>query len=585
MSERGRIAESQVKSVEDEHSMELKGDALSVLVSESEANDQDAKVAMIKLQHQSAQLKIAQSKEDNRRLELEVKKLEMEFQLKLQTGASAPGLPPLNVSHLSSSVPTVLIGGKRVAMEDFSATGDRSDKRHSYVKVKKEHGTADETFGSWNEANPDSSSGSEDSDDKKSSSTWTKVSRKTNTVVTNGEQSDWERAKFHYRSPIQSLKLEKWIAKVEKRFVNGTNWELHEYESKRKPYAKRDQELYNILIDSCADKTGKSKVKESTMSLAARNGAKSGSIPFGHGALFFLYLDNMFENVKRNDPNYRAGACEDFRNATMSKKQTPLEWKEELQALQNECGGDIQESELVQRYVTKMTPAYDTIIDQCASKDPDVVWSFEDAFKKANLYWTLRVRDSHKSEKRNESSKERHQRKKNEKKQKHQKRGNKEAVSEMFSAAITSTTFCNWCGKPGHVQADCTVEQVEKYCTNCKKSNHWIHQCFDLLKKKKKGGKGKGKGKKGKDGKRKPYQEKHYGIEDAPAPAPAPAPAAAESDSDDSYEEGGWQMNGMSFELDEVPDLIEESSDENPGSDSDESSSTESFFGVPPTLR
>ena len=44
-------------------------------------------------------------------------------------------------------------------------------------------------------------------------------------------------------------------------------------------------------------------------------------------------------------------------------------------------------------------------------------------------------------------------------------------------------------------------------------------------------------------------------------------------------------MNGMSFELDEVPDLIEESSDENSGSDSDESSSTESFFGVPPTLR
>jgi len=106
MSERGRIVESQVKSVEDEHSMELKGDALSVLVSESEANDQDAKVATIKLQHQSAQLKIAQSKEDNRRLELEVKKLEMEFQLKLQTGASAPGLPPLNVSHQSSSVPT-----------------------------------------------------------------------------------------------------------------------------------------------------------------------------------------------------------------------------------------------------------------------------------------------------------------------------------------------------------------------------------------------------------------------------------------------------------------------------------------------
>jgi len=351
--------------------------------------------------------------------------------------------------------------------------------------------------------------------------------------------------------------------------VNGSSWNFEVYESKRKRYAKRDQELYNILIDSCADKTGKTKVKESTMSLAARNGAKSGGIPFGHGCLFFLYLDNMFENVKRNDPNYRAGACEDFRSATMSKKQSPLEWKEELQALQNECGGDIVESELVQRYVTKLTPAYDTIIDQYASKDPGVVWTFEDAFKKANLYWTLRVRDTHKNEKEgHESSKERRERKKK-KQQKKANRNNDDAVSDMFSAALSSTTFCNWCGKPGHVQADCTVEEVNRYCTNCKKSNHWIHQCFDLLKKKKKDGKGKGKGKKGKQGKRQPYQEKHYGIEDSPSPAPAPSPAAADSSSDDSYEQGGWQMNGICFKCE----------------DSDKSSSTESFFGDPPPLR
>ena len=323
---------------------------------------------------------------------------------------------------------------------------------------------------------------------KESSSSFTKVSRrKTNTVVTSGEQGDWERAKFHFRSPIQALNLENWIRRCEEHFVSGADWDFDLYEAKRKKYAKRDQELYNILIDSCADKTGKANVKESTMSLAARNGAKSGGIPFGHGTLFFLYMDNMFENLKRNDPNYRAGACEDFRSASMSKKQTPLEWKEELQALQNECGEGIMESELVQRYVTKLTPAYDTIIDQYASKDPEVVWTFEGAFKKANLYWTLRVRDAYKNRgNEHETAKERRERKKKLKKLKNRNRGNEDAVSEMFTAALSSTTFCNWCGKPGHVQADCTVEEVNKFCTNCKGTNHWIHQCFKLFQERRK---------------------------------------------------------------------------------------------------
>ena len=441
------------------------------------------------------------------------------------------------------------------------------------------------------------SSGSEDSagadsDAVKGSSSTKITSRRSrsNAIVTNGEQSDWERVKFLFKGPIQAYKLTKWVRRVRKHYADPDviDWDQDEYDEHRKRYASRDEDLYNVLVDSCSEKTSKTKVVESTMAMAARNGDKSGDIPYGHGALFFLYMENLFENVKKNDPNYRAGACENFRAAKMSKKQTPLEWKEELQALQNECGGGILENELVQRYVTKLSAAYDTIIDQYASKDPDETWTLDKAFKKANLYWTLRVRPDSVGK----SDENDHDRKKR-KKKKRRDHADRDAVSEMFVAALAVTTHCDWCGAAGHQYKDCTVETVTKHCTHCKLNNHWVHQCFKLRKSPK--GKGKGKGGKGGKGRgrgrgkgKQPHQEKHYGLQaqtwsgPAPAPAPTPAPAPAPSapassqhpgDEDDSYDydQEGWQMHGMNFKCED--------------SNSDGPTSTESFFGIPPSLR
>jgi len=157
----GRVEKPQENPEEEKTILEDGNDALNILMAESKTNELDAKMAVLRMQNHSAQLRIDQSKEDNRKLELEVKKMELELQTRAKMGTDTPDrLPPLNADNSSSSVMSV--GSRKIRLRDLLAVS--SHAKSTNIRVKKEHGTVDEN--SWKDSNPETSSDSGDSNEK-----------------------------------------------------------------------------------------------------------------------------------------------------------------------------------------------------------------------------------------------------------------------------------------------------------------------------------------------------------------------------------------------------------------------------------
>jgi hypothetical protein len=70
----------------------------------------------------------------------------------------------------------------------------------------------------------------------------------------------------------------------------------------------------------------------------------------------------------------------------VSKGQTPIVWKEHLLELWDDCGGSTLEFEYVQRHITKLTPAYESMIDQHATLNQGEEWSIDQAYAKVKKY-------------------------------------------------------------------------------------------------------------------------------------------------------------------------------------------------------
>ena len=379
---------------------------------------------------------------------------------------------------------------------------------------------------------------------------WTPVSvkkkRKGFSVHTSGEQSDWERTKFMLRTPMDSLGVTRWVGKLR---THRKSWSVRDYKQARKNYKERDIEWYKLLVESASSETkGKDKkVKESTMSKAARNKDKEGVIPWGHGGMLYLHYEDLFENVQQTDPNYADSKCEVFREAEMKKNQSPTDWLEHLRSLRNECAGKISESEFVNRFVMKSTSPYERVKETFSLLSQGKIWDITEAYTNMNRYYNLMVRhnsSSTKEEKKNKKQKERDE---------------KAAVQqELFVAA--ASLYCDWCGKPGHFAKECTEQNPQRWCSYCKSDSHWPHRCFDLKgkgggrgrgkggRKQQKGSKGRGKGShgkgKGKSDKGKRYQQQHFEFEESSHRS------SSKDDSDDvnDYEYDGWKMNVMEFD-------------------------------------
>jgi len=353
---------------------------------------------------------------------------------------------------------------------------------------------------------------------------------------------------------------------------------------------KLDEEFYDLLVmaaNSC--KTGSS-TKESTMAKTARVNESAGIIPWGHGCLLYMKFENMFERVRQTDPRFAQAAAKTFRAATMSSKQTPDQWRAKLTELWDDCKAEISEPEFVSSFVMNLSKPYAAVKDQyMLVSSSDKPWSLDDAYDMVTRVWHLKVRGGDDADNSHDRKKERKERKK--------VKADRQAVQQMYSAVLETSVFCDNCGKQGHWAAECTAGQVEKWCTACKASGHFLHRCKKMKQGKGKGG-GKGKGRgggKGKDGGRGggkgkggkvkfkgkgktpwQYQQQHYehqhwqydaSANPSPAPAPAPAPAIAppvpqappnsvvsyDADNDD-LEYDGWQMHLMNFQT--VPRLF-----------------------------
>ena len=501
-----------------------------------------------------------------KKLELETAAKKLELKLANRTASETPKTP-------GSAV-------KMQKMEKTHSSKDISLTSLDGVSVKIEPGTEGFLKGPRDDVES-IDSGSDDGE-------WTEVKSKArkakgSSVFTTGEQSDWVRTKFALMIPMDSLGVMSWTEQLK---VGRDKWTNRDYLQKRTKYRSRDREFYKVLIESASSlqKDSKKEREESTMSKAARSKMNDGSIPWGHGALLFLYFEDLFENIKKTDPNYANAACAQFRRAKMTSDQSPAEWQEHLKTLRNECGGQIDESEFVNRFVMKTTKEYSSFREKFATLDEGDIWDQPKAYSNMTRYWNIMVRGKHD--------------KKGKKKEKEQ--ASKQALQQdLFVAAVNAGVFCDWCGKPGHMKDACTEENPQRWCSHCKSNTHWPHRCFKLKgggKGRGRGGRGRGrgggKGGKGKGGKGKTYQQRHFQAEyevPAPAPGPAPSPAPAktsqpvsvsssctkaESD-DDSYEYDGWQMNmldlvreGESSDDDSRPDLCSVSSDSDSDSES-----------------
>jgi hypothetical protein len=110
--------------------------------------------------------------------------------------------------------------------------------------------------------------------------------------------------------------------------------------------------------------------------------------------------------------------------------------------------------------------------------------------------WHLKVRGGDDADNSHDRKKERKERKK--------VKADRQAVQQMYSAVLETSVFCDNCGKQGHLAAECTAGQVDKWCAACKAPGHLLHRYKKMKQGKGKGqggGKGKGRGGgKGKDG-------------------------------------------------------------------------------------
>ena len=499
---------------------------------------------------------------EGKRLDVEAKKLDIELAklgvAKLTLEVEKLGLEArkqafeLEISHANVSHAS---GKSSVTFGKLMSAGSR---------IKKERDSDGDSGFDGESSNSDSSSGSEGTG-------WTEVKRgkasdkaksvftnKAKSVFTTGEQSDWPRTKFVLNGPIDTLGIGKFIKELRNHTKGGGKglWTEQEYKSCRKRYKAEDGALYKLMVESASfpkGETGGKRPKESTMSKAARTCEQGGTIPWGHGARFYLYIENLFENVKKTDPNFLLGACEDFRNCKMQENQTPVDWREYLVDKWNECSGSVNETEFVTRFVMKLTNDYRHVIDQYSLLREGDVWDIETAFTMVNNFWNMRVK---KKKDRSDKDTERARRKQS-KRDKKEAKADRDAGSEMY--ALQVPVNCDWCGEAGHLKNECTVENPTKYCKNCKSSTHWTHRCWDLKPKGKGKSKGKGKAPKGKGtggkgktpkGKRSWYQEKHFEYDygdwtPSAVKENAPAPEPASSTEDNTQYEGGWQMNAM----------------------------------------